>query len=211
MGTQTQTDHPSHPLLAAIIDVAMWPFRNVRRSLIPTASGRVLEIGVGTGPNLPLYRGASAVDALFGIEPDPHMLRRAQRRVERARLPFPVELRAASAEALPFDDHSFDTVVGTWVLCTIPDPQRALAEVSRVLRPGGRLVWAEHVQSSVPAAARIQRAVDPLWQHLAGGCHLTRDARTLIRAAGLREVECRPVGGQRFTLLPTLRGVSTRP
>jgi ubiquinone/menaquinone biosynthesis C-methylase UbiE len=139
------------------------------------ATGRVLELGVGTGLNLPHYEAATEV---VGVDPDPYMLRRARRRAAAA--PVPVELLEASAEALPFEDASFDTVVVALSLCTIPDPAAALREAKRVLRPEGRLVFLEHVRSDKPWLARLQDRLERPWGRVAGGCHPNRDTVAAI-------------------------------
>jgi ubiquinone/menaquinone biosynthesis C-methylase UbiE len=190
-------------VVAALLDAFMWSLRGTRRELIPLARGRVLEIGVGTGGNLPLYRGVASVIA---IEPDPHMLRRARKRA--AEVDVPIELHQLGGEALPFADGNFDTVVATWVLCTIAEPERALAEMRRVLAPGGRLIFAEHTRSRFPATARLQRKLTPLWSRCAAGCRLDRDSVELIRQAGFPDVDVHPVGRERFTLTPVYAGTA---
>jgi SAM-dependent methyltransferase len=194
-----------HPIVAALIDGFMWSSYKLRRRVVPAASGRVLEIGVGTGANFPYYRNAAEV---IGVEPDPYMLARARRRVATA--PCPVRLEPLRAEELPFPDASFDSAVATWVLCTIPRPERALAELRRVLRPGATLIFIEHVRSSSPGAARLQALLTPAWSCLSGGCHLDRDIIGMIRAAGFGEIEVEPVGRQRWTLSPAVRGTAPR-
>lgn len=194
-----------HPVVAATLDLAMWSLRGVRRRLLPEARGRVLEIGCGTGANLPFYTDAERVVA---IEPDPHMLRRARRKAARAAVP--VELLRGSAEDLPFADASFDTVVATWVLCTIPHPERAAREMRRVLHPDGALLFAEHTRAAGPRAAGLQHALNPAWARIAGGCHLDRDALGILAAAGFRDLEVEPIGRQSWTLLPMLRGSGRR-
>lgn len=176
-------------MVAAIIDAVMLPLARLRPGVVGQATGRVLELGVGTGLNLAHYHQGVHVHA---VEPDPHMLRRAR---ERARdLPFPVELLQVGAEALPFQDASFDTVVATFVFCTIPDPAAAAAEALRVLKPGGRLLFAEHVLATQPGWAAFQRAVDPAWQSVAGGCSLARDPVALLLQAGAIDLELRQRG-----------------
>jgi ubiquinone/menaquinone biosynthesis C-methylase UbiE len=194
-----------HPCNAALLDIMMWSLKPLRAKVVPQASGRVVEIGVGTGMNFSYYGG---VESVHGIEPDPHMLRRARRRAERLR--FPIELAQAGAEALPYDDQSFDTAVVTWVLCTIPDPLAALREVARVLRPQGRMLFVEHVRSRFPMASKLQDAATPLWKKLAGGCCLNRDSIALIRSIGFKDVEVRPCGREGWTLLPIYRGSALR-
>ena len=196
-----------HPWLAAALDLLMRPLYPARRLVVPEARGDVLELGVGTGLNFALY-DARAVTRLVGVEPDPHMLRRA-----RARVPspgVPTTLVRASAESLPLAGERFDTVVVTWALCTIPDPAAALREARRVLRPGGRLVFVEHTRSTQPALARVQHALTPLWKRLGGGCHLDRHTIELVRGSGLALTDVEPVGRERWTLLPVYRGAATR-
>lgn len=177
-----------------------------RRFVVPEASGRVLEVGVGTGLNFGLYRDVAALE---GIDPDPFMLERA--RVRAAELPFPVALHQAGAERMPFDDDSFDTAVITFTLCTIPDPVGALAEVRRVLRAGGRVLFVEHTRSIQPVVAGVQSALTPLWRKIGGGCHLNRPAVELVRAAGFDVRATEPVWGERWTLFPVYRGVGWKP
>lgn len=200
------SEFPEHPWCAATLDIVMRPLCRLRSKIVPQAKGRVLEVGVGTGMN---FKNYSDIDSLVGVEPDPHMLRRAQART--GELPFPVTLEQASAESLPFDDASFDTAVMTWVLCTIPAPEQALAEVFRVLRPGGRLVYAEHTRAKGSVAAGMQDRLTPLWKKLGGGCHLNRDSMAMIPAAGFRDIDCKVAGRETWTLLPVYRGSALRP
>lgn len=194
---------PSHPWLAAVLDVVMQPLWPTRERVVPQASGRVLEIGIGTGLNLALYRD---LEALVGIEPDPHMLARARARAER--LPFPTELHQIGAESLPFDAASFDTVVVTFTLCTIPDPQGALAEVRRVIKPGGRVLFAEHVRSSRPLLARVQTTITPLWRRIGGGCQLDRPSVELLGQAGFAIESMEPFGRPDWSLVPVYFGAA---
>jgi ubiquinone/menaquinone biosynthesis C-methylase UbiE len=154
----------------------------VRERVVGAAEGRVLEIGVGSGLNLPFYPPCTR--SVIAVEPSPLLLRRAGRRAEAAAMP--VELVEGSAEALPLADASVDTIVTTWTLCTIPDVAAALAEMRRVLRPGGALLFAEHGRAPEPKVARWQDRLDPLWSRLAGGCHLNRPIDRLLREAGFR-------------------------
>ncbi len=152
-----------------------------RRRVLSAARGYVLEIGAGTGLNLPFY--GAAVDRLVLSEPDPAM---AARLVERTnREARSVEVIEAGAERLPFPDDSFDTVVSTMVLCTVEDPAAALAEIARVLRPGGRLLFVEHVRGDRRLARRQDR-VDPLWTRVALGCHCNRATPETLSASPLR-------------------------
>jgi len=168
-----------HLLDFAMRQKQMLPFR---RRVIGAAEGTVLEIGIGSGLNLPLY-GAS-VRAVIGLEPSPELLRMARARAARASVP--VELLEASAEAVPLADASIDTVVTTWTLCTIPDAPRALAEMRRVLKPSGKLLFVEHGRAPEPGVARWQDRLDPFWGRIAGGCHLNRKIDELIAGSGFR-------------------------
>jgi len=150
-----------------------------RVRIVSDAPGDVLEVGAGTGFNFPHYRSASKVVA---IEPADPMRSRAERRAREATVPL--EVRAGGAYPLPFDDESFDTVVFSLVLCTIPDASRALSEAHRVLRPGGQLRIYEHVRSTDPAIARRQDRIDFPWRAFNMGCHANRDTLTAIRSAG---------------------------
>ena len=136
-----------------------------RRRVIGAAQGRVLEIGI-----LPLYGPAAA--SVIALEPSPELLRMARPRASAAAAP--VTLLDASAERIPLDARSVDTVVVTWTLCTIPNAPLALAEMRRVLKPGGALLFVEHGRAPEPGVARWQDRLDPLWSRIAGGCHLNR-------------------------------------
>ena len=192
-----------HPWLARTMDVVMRPMYPARRLVVPEARGRVLEVGVGTGLNLDLYRDVASLDA---VDPDPFMLERAAPRI--SALPFPARLHRTGAETLPFSDASFDTAVITFALCTIPDPATALAEVRRVLASGGRLLFVEHTRSVQPLVAGVQTALTPLWKKIGGGCHLNRPAVELVARAGFRVRHTEPVWRERWTLFPVYRGVA---
>jgi ubiquinone/menaquinone biosynthesis C-methylase UbiE len=151
----------------------------LKRALLANARGRVLEVGVGTGLSFAHY---PEIDELVGVDPSEPMLRRARGRA--AELGREVTLVEAPAEALPFDDESFDTVVSLAVLCSVDDPARALKEIRRVLRPEGRFVFLEHVRSPDPGVARWQDRLERPWGWFAGGCHPNRDTLENIEAAG---------------------------
>jgi ubiquinone/menaquinone biosynthesis C-methylase UbiE len=151
-----------------------------RQRVIGDAAGQVLEIGVGSGLNFALY--GSAVTSVIGLEPSHELLDMARSRADTA--PTRVTLLDASAEKIPLDRGSIDTVVTTWTLCTIPNASQALAEMRRVLRPGGALLFVEHGRAPEPSVARWQDRLDPLWSRLAGGCHLNRQIDALIKGAG---------------------------
>ncbi len=150
-----------------------------REALLAGASGRVVEIGAGTGRNLAFY--GDDVDSLTITEPDPHMARKLERRIEEH--PRPVELVRAPAEELPFEDGEFDVAVSTLVLCGVEDQSRALGEVRRVLKPGGRLLFIEHVRSDDPGLARKQDRMNGL-NRIVARCNCNRSTLDAIRAAG---------------------------
>jgi ubiquinone/menaquinone biosynthesis C-methylase UbiE len=154
----------------------------VRRALLAGARGRVVEIGAGTGVNLDLY--AAEIEDLTLVEPDPHMGAKLRERLrgrgDRA------GLVASPAEALPFADDTFDTAVATLVLCTVPDPAGAIAELARVLKPGGRLLFIEHVRADDPARARWQDRLEKPWRFMADGCHCNRDTEANLTASAFQ-------------------------
>lgn len=159
-------------------------FSQMRERIVPRASGIVVEIGFGSGLNLPHY-DPRKVDRLIGVEPDATMLELAERPM--AATPFPTELHQAMAERLPLKDASADTVVVTYALCTIAAPNKALGEIRRILKPGGRLLFCEHMLAT-GWRAKLQDRINGVWGKLFGGCHLTRDPIVAITAAGF-EVE----------------------
>jgi ubiquinone/menaquinone biosynthesis C-methylase UbiE len=173
-------------LLPRLVDLAM---RNkqaarYREKLVPRAAGRVLEMGVGSGLNLPFY--GRAVSRLYALDPSAALIDMAR---GKPREDFPVEFLERSAEELPLASGSIDTVVSTWTLCTIPDALKALREARRVLASGGALIFVEHGHAPDPAVAAWQRRLDPLWTRIAGGCHLDRPIARLIREAGFEICE----------------------
>jgi ubiquinone/menaquinone biosynthesis C-methylase UbiE len=184
---ESSTTNEGHPIFAALyvpLDFCierLWMGER-RPRLLEGASGAVLEIGGGTGANLPHY---SDVDRVTIAEPDPYMRKRLGPKLEEARIP--VEVSAARAEALPFHDGTFDTVVSTLVLCTVTDQESALDEISRVLRPGGRLLFIEHVRAT-GSTALWQDRIEPVWERIFGGCHPNRDTVAAIEEAGF-EIE----------------------
>ena len=169
-----------------------------RRKVVPTASGRVLEVGVGTGLNLPFY-DQTKVQSLVGVDPAEQMHALAQKRSERVGLP--VTLVHLSAESLPLESASFDCVVCTYTLCSIDDPFAALREMRRVLKPNGRLLFAEHGLAPDASVARWQFRIEPYWRKLAGGCHLTRDVPELLKDAGFQTS-----GGEAYVAWPKILG-----
>jgi ubiquinone/menaquinone biosynthesis C-methylase UbiE len=158
-----------------------------REALLAEIEGDVLEIGAGTGWNLSHYRAATRVVA---VEPDASMAKRLPEKVVEASVP--VEVVTARAEELPFPAASFDAVVSTFVLCSVADPPRALAELRRVLRPGGRLVLLEHVRGEGRTEA-WQNRLTGVHRRLFGNCHLNRDTRTVVGEAGFDVAAVEPV------------------
>lgn len=169
----------------ALVDLACGtkPIRRERAKIVPAAAGRVLEIGFGSGRNAPYYE-AARIERLFALEPSAAMRKRAAPRI--ADLPFPVDWLDLPGEEIPLDDHSVDTVLVTYTLCTIPDVGKALSGMRRVLKPGGRLVFLEHGLAPDPGVQRWQNRLNGLWGRFAGGCNLNRDPASLIRKAGFR-------------------------
>jgi ubiquinone/menaquinone biosynthesis C-methylase UbiE len=157
--------------------------RKQRKKVVPEAEGVVLEVGIGGGRNLALY-DRSKVKRVIGLDPDAGMLERGRERFHDTDLDLKV--LSAGAEDIPLEDAEVDTAVATFVLCTIPEIERSLAEIRRVLKPGGRVLFAEHGRSTEPAVARWQDRLDKPWGWLAGGCHLNRDPARLLADAGFR-------------------------
>jgi SAM-dependent methyltransferase len=154
----------------------------IRDEMLAGARGRVIEIGSGTGVNLEHY--PRSIDELVCTEPEEPMARRLRRKAQESDLN--VSVVHAPAEALPFDDDSFDTAVATLVLCTVTDPAASLREVGRVLRPGGRLVFIEHVRADEPGLAKWQDRLHPLWVRFGHGCNCNRPTLDTIEASPLR-------------------------
>lgn len=180
--TQQQT---GHKWFAFLYDRLQAPaersfIRAVREEIMGGARGRVLELGAGTGVSFPYY--SDHVEQVIATDPDPHMLERARRRAQD--LERPIELRQASAEEIPFEDASFDTVVSMFVMCTVEDPARALSEVRRVLKPSGELRLYEHIRYDHAFGAFCQDLATPVWRWLGAGCHPNRDIARLVREAG---------------------------
>lgn len=176
----------------AIYDLAMKPlekgkFRKIRTELIHKASGRVLEIGAGTGINFPLYQNVEHVDA---IEPNPTMVEKSKARRKRATVS--IQLHGQTAEELDFDDDTFDTVIATLVFCTIPDPMKALKEIQRVCKPGGTVLFFEHVKMKQPFMGQLQELLNPFWKKICDGCHLNRDTLGLVKASEFQVTKVTP-------------------
>ena len=172
-------------ILPALIDFScsQAPIGAQRRLVVPQAQGVVLELGFGSGLNLPFYDPAK-LTRLYALEPAPGMLGRAEKAAQRSSLP--VTVLPETAEALSLPPASVDTVLITFALCTIPDTQTALEGARRALKPGGRLLFLEHGLAPDAKVARTQARLEPLWRHIAGGCHLSRDIPALVRQGGFR-------------------------
>ncbi|WP_026700766.1 class I SAM-dependent methyltransferase [Salibacterium aidingense] len=173
-------------LFSKIYDPIMKPFEkkrlgNLRERLVSHQEGIILEVGSGTGANFSYYKNAEKVVA---IEPNSSMRNQSLPQVKSADVP--VELVDASGEHLPFDDNIFDTAIGTLVLCTIPNPSRALQEIRRVCKPGVPILFIEHVRVDRPFPGRIQDWLTPIWKRLSDGCHLNRHTLDLIKQNGFR-------------------------
>ncbi len=151
-----------------------------RKKVVPGIEGRVLEIGIGSGLNLPFY--SEAVNAVVGLDPSAELLAMAQKRA--GKTPFATELVNAPAEDMPFENASFDTVLTTWTLCSIGEPLAALAEMRRVLKPAGRLVFVEHGRARELRVIAWQDRLNPLWRRFFGGCNLNREIDALIEDGG---------------------------
>jgi ubiquinone/menaquinone biosynthesis C-methylase UbiE len=181
--------------------------RELRRETLARASGRTLEIGAGTGLNHDLY--PAAVSELVLTEPFGPMA--AQLRDKAAALTVPVEVVEAPAEALPFPDASFDSVALTLVLCTVPEPDRALSEIARVLKPGGRFLFLEHVRSQDARLARWQDRLQPPWYVFGHGCNCNRDTLAAIERSSLdvEDIEHGSIPKMPPLVQPMLKGAAT--
>lgn len=164
------------------------PVLKQREKIVPQAEGRILEIGMGSGLNLPFYQ-PEKVDKVWGLEPSEGMREKARPRVEA--VPFELEWLDLPGEEIPLDDNSADTIVLTYTLCTIPDWFKAVQQMRRVLKPGGKLLFSEHGKAPDEAVRRWQNRINPYWNKIAGGCHLNRDIPLMLQEGGfqLKELE----------------------
>jgi ubiquinone/menaquinone biosynthesis C-methylase UbiE len=203
-------------LIAALYDRAMRRSEETclarwRSELLRELSGDVLEIGAGTGASLPHY--PKTVNCLVLSEPDRHMRRRLEAKCRSLGLPR-VSLLDASVEDLPIPNASYDVVVCSLLLCSVSDQQRALAEIRRVLKPGGRLVFLEHVAATAnPVRLRWQKRIEPIWKRLMGNCHLTRQSETAILDAGfqIERIDRESIRKVLPIVRPSIRGVARAP
>lgn len=159
------------------------PMMKQRVKVVPKAEGRVLELGIGMGLNLRFY-DPTKVNEVLGVDPSPEL--RAVAEAAQRNPALKVRVTNGTAEALPFDDKSFDTVVCTFTLCSVCTPAEALSEARRVLKPTGRFLFCEHGLAPDPGIAKWQRRIEPVWKHIAGGCRLTRPVTRAIEAAGFK-------------------------
>lgn len=198
-----------HPVFAALYDRFMRQAEkrvgHHREWLVGGARGRVLEVGAGTGAAFPYYRRA---DEVVALEPDPFMRAKAEARLRGMKSAKSISVRPGPVESLPFKDASFDTAVSTLVFCSVANPRRGLAEVHRVLRPGGEFRFIEHVRADGGLGGPLQDALTPLWKRVSAGCHLNRRTLDDIRRAGFEVGEVR-----RDTLppgVPLVAGIARR-
>ena len=194
-GAQARVRHPVFARVFELLSAGVERTEQVehRRELLAGLSGRVVEVGAGNGLNLRHY--PASVSELVAVEPEPYL--RARLAEAAGRSPVAVRVVDGVAEALPLDDASMDAGVVSLVLCSVPDQGRALAELIRVIRPGGELRFYEHVRARDPRLARVQRAADAIWPYLGGGCRPTRETAAAIERAGFRIERCR-----RFSFRP---------
>jgi ubiquinone/menaquinone biosynthesis C-methylase UbiE len=173
-------------ILPHVINLAMRnrELKSYRERVVSQARGRVLEIGIGSGLNLDFY--GSRVDTILGLDPATRLLEMAQDAANHSKIP--VTLITGSAQDIPIDRGSIDTLVTTWTLCSIPDAAAALQEMRRVLKPGGRLLFVEHGSAPEESVRKWQNRLNPVWKTIGGGCNLNRPIRALIEGAGFRMI-----------------------
>ncbi|MBU6444307.1 MAG: methyltransferase domain-containing protein [Alphaproteobacteria bacterium] len=169
------------PLLNKVMSAK--PMTYQRRKVVPRASGRVLEIGFGAGHNLPFYDPAR-VSQLWALEPSREMRAKAAGRA--SKVSFPIEYLDLGGEQIPLDNASADTVLVTYTLCTIPDVMAALAEMHRVLKPDGTMIFCEHGKAPDGDVERWQKRIEPVWKNISGGCHLSRPIPEMLRVSGFK-------------------------
>jgi len=176
------------------------PIMELRRQVVPLAAGRVLELGCGGGINQQLYDPAR-IESYAGLDPSAKGLEYA--RAEAAKKGWATDIRQGAGEAIPFADASFDTVVCTFTLCSVCDHARTLSELRRVLKPGGKLLYAEHGRAPDPKVAHLQQRIDPLWRRVFGNCHVSRPVTSAIAGAGF---QAEPAGRKYMSPGPKFAG-----
>lgn len=159
----------------------MKPIRMQRQKVVPNAYGKVLEVGMGTGLNMPYY-SKDKVDLIYGLEPNAKSCKMAEKSILQAGLN--VEMIGLDGQEIPLEKNSVDTVVLTYTLCTIPDAHKAIAEMRRVLKPGGKLIFSEHGRAPDAAVQKWQDRINPTWKAITGGCHINRAIPELIQSGG---------------------------
>mgnify|MGYP000618454053 CR=1 FL=1 len=172
-------------VLPSVINLACSsaPILKQREKVVPLAEGRILEIGMGSGINIPFY-DPQKVDMVWGLEPSEGMRRKAQKNLKKA--PFDIEMIDLPGEEIPLDDNSADTILLTYTLCTIPGWQQALEQMRRVLKPGGRLIFCEHGEAPDEGIKKWQNRLNPMWQKVAGGCHINRPIPRYLTDSGFK-------------------------
>ncbi len=200
-----------------LLDTLTAGLRPQCKEIVQAAQGRVLEIGIGTGANLPFY--TNQVTEVIGIEPSAALLEKAQARLQQLKQQSVIQpqivLQPGSAERMDFADATFDTVVACLVFCTIPRAEAAAREMHRVLKPGGRVVFFEHVRAPVANLVKWQNRLNPVWNALACGCNLNRDTKTLFANVGFQYQELREYHHPALQFLKVcswvIQGVATKP
>ena len=172
-------------ILPALINKAcsQIPASKQREKVVPHAKGNVLEIGIGSGLNLPFY-DSEKIEQLIGIDPSQELWNTTA--INPKEIPFEFEFRKAYAEDIPADNSSFDQVLFTFTMCSIPDTSKAFEEIRRVLRPEGKLLFCEHGKAPDKNVARWQDMINPIWKRVGGGCNLNRDIKALIERNGFK-------------------------
>ena len=185
--------------LPPLLDLACGgkPFRKQREKIVPNLTGNVLEIGIGSGHNLPFYNRAQTTK-IIGVDPDDHLWKRSEKR--RTATSIPVERIGLDGQNIPLEAGDVDNVLVTYSLCTIPDAVKALSEMHRVLKPGGRIWYCEHGKAPDAKVERFQKRIDPIWGKLAGGCQTGKDIPALFERAGIgiENLETGYIPGPRF-------------
>ena len=174
--------------------------KDLRGQIVPMAEGKVFELGCGGGMNQEYY-DASKVTSFSGIDPGDTLLDEA--RAKAREKGWDVDLRHGKGEAIPFGDNSFDTVVCTYTMCSVDDPEKVLSEMRRILKPGGKLLYLEHGRAPDPGPAKWQRRIEPVWKPIMGNCHLTREIGAAVKRGGFN-VE--PVGSKYLPKMPKWAG-----
>lgn len=205
-------ENPSHRIFAALYDPAMRSFEldvlpPHREYLAANLSGDVLDLGVGTGAMFPYFANHGDSATFHGIEPDPHMRKRAKREAEEHGID--IEILDVGAGALPYDDDTFDVVIASIVFCTIPDVEAALDEVARVLEASGEFRFLEHVKAN-GTFGQIQELASPVWQRVAGGCHPNRETAMAISNHPAFEItDLERIDAASALARPFIRGTAT--